>query len=176
MAENYLQGEKVYLRALEPEDLEILYGMENDPATWDISNFSVPYSRYLLKQYIADTQSDMFADRQLRLIIVERKTNEVVGTLDITDFVPMHMRGEVGIAVRKEHQAKGYASEALQLLATYVFGFLNFRQLTAHVLSKNEVALHLFKKAGYEECGRLKDWWRIENRYEEVVLLQILRP
>ncbi|MBE6286618.1 MAG: GNAT family N-acetyltransferase [Mediterranea massiliensis] len=174
MSDNYLQGEKIYLRVLEPEDLEVLYMMENDPQTWDISNFSVPYSRYLLKQYIADSQSDMFADRQLRLMIVEKESDEVAGTLDITDFAPMHMRGEVGIAVRKNFQAKGYASEALHLLAEYVFRFLNFRQLTAHVLANNETALSLFQRAGYEECGRLKAWWRVGNNYEEVVLLQKL--
>lgn len=103
----FFQGELVRLRAMEPEDLEVLYRMENDPETWDVSNFTVPYSKYVLKQYMEDSQSDMFADRQLRLMIVRCEDGQVVGTVDVTDFVPMHRRGEIGIAIRKIFQGKG---------------------------------------------------------------------
>ena len=37
---------KVVLRALEPEDLDLLYGIENNPEVWDVSPTNVPYSRY----------------------------------------------------------------------------------------------------------------------------------
>ena len=38
----------VKLRAIEPEDLDILYGIENDMSLWNDSITSVPYSRYML--------------------------------------------------------------------------------------------------------------------------------
>ena len=104
---------------MEPEDLEIMYAMENDPQMWDVTNFSVPYSKYVLRQYMENSQCDMFADRQLRMMIVRREDDAVVGTIDITDFAPMHSRGEVGIALRKEYQGNGYASDALRLLCDY---------------------------------------------------------
>lgn len=117
-------GECLHLRAMEPEDLEIMYAMENDPRTWDVTNFNVPYSKFVLRQYIENSQCDMFADRQLRMMIERREDAAVVGTIDITDFAPLHSRGEVGIAVRKEYQGNGYAKEALKLLCDYAFGFL----------------------------------------------------
>ena len=110
MKPSYFVSERIRLRAMEPEDLETMYAMENDPQTWDVTNFSVPYSKYVLKQYMENSQCDMFADRQLRMMIVRCEDNAVVGTIDITDFAPMHSRGEVGIAVRREYQGKGYAS------------------------------------------------------------------
>ena len=42
------------LRPLEPEDLDWLYSIENDTALWDTSNTDIPYSRYALRQYIAE--------------------------------------------------------------------------------------------------------------------------
>ena len=92
--------------------------MENDPASWDASNFSVPYSRHVLSEYIVQSQSDLFADRQLRLMIVRGGDGEVVGTIDLTDFSAFHRRGEVGIAIREAHQGHGYAKEALHSLPT----------------------------------------------------------
>mgnify|MGYP001201093643 FL=1 len=42
MKSSFFINERVRLRAMEPEDLEIMYAMENDPQTWDVTNFSVP--------------------------------------------------------------------------------------------------------------------------------------
>lgn len=172
MNTDYLSSKSLYLRAMEPEDLEVMYEMENDPQTWDVSNCSVPYSKYVLRQYIENSQCDMFADRQLRLMMVRREDDVVVGTIDITDFAPMHARGEVGIAVRKAYQGRGYAKEALEMLCEYVFGFLCLKQLVAHVGADNEASLHLFKSCGFEVCGLLKEWWRVQDTYTDVVLLQ----
>ena len=56
-----------------------------------------------------------------------------LGTIDITDFVPLHSRGEVGIAVHKDYRQQGYATDALKLLCEYAFDFLSLSQLFAHV-------------------------------------------
>ena len=80
MNKQFLANETLYLRALEPEDLTELYEIENDPSLWDVSNITVPYSKFVLRQYIEATQSDMFADRQLRLMIVRYSDHKLLGT------------------------------------------------------------------------------------------------
>jgi hypothetical protein len=47
-----LKGETIYLRALEPNDLEFVYAIENDQSIWAVSNTHTPYSRFLVKQYL----------------------------------------------------------------------------------------------------------------------------
>ena len=39
MKQSFLTNDRIYLRAVEPEDMDIMYEMENDPSMWDISNF-----------------------------------------------------------------------------------------------------------------------------------------
>ena len=82
MNKSYFCSERVRLRAMEPEDLEVMYSMENDSRTWDVTNFTVPYSRFVLKQYIENSECDMFADRQLRMMIVRVEDDAVIGTID----------------------------------------------------------------------------------------------
>ena len=43
---------EIHLRALEPEDLDFLYEMENDESLWEVGNTNVPYSRQVLLDYI----------------------------------------------------------------------------------------------------------------------------
>lgn len=176
MMNSFLMNERIYLRAVEPEDLDIMYEMENDPAMWDISNFTVPYSRYVLRQYIECSQCDVFSDKQLRLMIVRKEDNCILGTLDITDFVPLHMRGEVGVAIYKDYRQQGYAADALNLLCDYAFRFLSLTQLVAHVAVDNEPCMKLFASCGFTACGLLKKWLLVEGEYKDVALLQRLNP
>lgn len=173
---SFLSNERIYLRAVEPEDLDLMYEMENDPAMWDVSSITVPYSRYVLKQYIENSQSDMFADKQLRLMIVRREDNRVLGTIDVSDFVPLHSRGGVGIALQKSYRKEGYASDALRLLCDYAFRFLAIRQLYAHVALDNEASVQLFKSNGFVQSGLLKEWLRTPEGYRDVLLMQRFNP
>ena len=60
---------EVTLRAIEPEDLDLLYLIENDTKLWHVGATNVPYSRYTLHDYIATSSDDNYADRQVRLKI-----------------------------------------------------------------------------------------------------------
>ena len=83
---NLLQNKTVCLRAPEPEDLELLYSWENNPEWWEIGNTLAPYSRYLLKEYIAESHRGIFDLKQLRLMIDLCSTGATVGMLDLYDF------------------------------------------------------------------------------------------
>ncbi|RZJ63737.1 MAG: N-acetyltransferase, partial [Flavobacterium sp.] len=64
-----LQGDAIYLRALEPEDLDFIYAIENDEAVWEVSNTQTPYSRFLIRQYLENAHQDIYEAKQLRLAI-----------------------------------------------------------------------------------------------------------
>lgn len=176
MKQSFLMNDRIYLRAVEPEDMDIMYEMENDPSMWDISSFTVPYSRFVLRQYIEGSQCDVFADKQLRLMVVRKDDRSILGTIDITDFVPLHSRGEVGVAIHKDYRRQGYATDALNLLCQYAFDFLSLTQLYAHVAVDNEVCRTLFSSCGFVESGLLKKWVRVGGEYKDAVIFQNLNP
>ena len=168
----YLQGPHIQLRALEPEDLDMMYTIENDTSLWYVSNRQVPYSREVLRQYIINSQADLYADKQVRLMMELRTTHETVGAIDLFNFEPLHRHAEVGIAVLQAHQSKGYATEALQLLCDYAFRFLGMEQLVAHIASDNTCSMQLFSTCGFTPCGTLKRWWNVEGTFKDVTLMQ----
>ncbi|MCD8260752.1 MAG: GNAT family N-acetyltransferase [Bacteroides sp.] len=174
MKKEFLKGEKVFLRPVEPEDLETMYAIENDPQMWDISSFTVPYSRYVLRQYIQETQYDIYCNKQLRLMIVERKSGKVTGTVDLSDFSPLHLRAGVGIALLKEYRGQGYGSETLKLLTEYAFEFLHLKQLYAHIACSNKSSIALFTHSGFLVIATLPAWIRDGTEWEDALLVQII--
>lgn len=170
----YLTSERVYLRALEPEDLELLYRWENNAELWSVGNTLAPYSRFLLKEYIAESHRDLFDLKQLRLIVELRSTGAAVGMVDLFDFDPQHRRAGTGVLLDPLYQGVGLATEALELLAEYAFSFLKLHQLYAHVPAKNEPSKALFARCGFAASGVLSDWISTSEGFSDVFVMQRL--
>ena len=90
-----LQGEIINLRALEPEDLELLFNIENNKEFWEISTTITPYSKFILRQYLENSHRDIYDVKQLRLVICKAADNEPVGLIDLFDFDPRHKRAAI---------------------------------------------------------------------------------
>ena len=167
-----LKGENVYLRALEAEDLDFLYELENNMEIWEISGTITPYSKQVLKLYLENAYRDIYDVKQLRLCICT-KNNEAIGLIDLFDFDPKNQRAGIGIVVLESaNRNKGVGAEAIEILCKYAFTVLNLRQLYANVGEENEASIHLFKKMGFEEVGVKKDWIRSEGTFKNELLFQ----
>ena len=138
----------ISLRALEPEDLDLLYEVENDERAWSVSASRTHFSRFSLRQYLAGQPADAFQAGELRLVIADGK--EAVGLIDLTNFSPMDGRAEVCILICPAHRGKGYARAALGLLENYARQFLRIRMLYALISARhNPVSLCLCVHSGF---------------------------
>ncbi len=169
-----LKGDTIYLRALEPEDLDFLYRLENNMEVWEISGTLAPYSKSVLKLYLENAHRDIYDVKQLRLVICD-KQDDAIGLIDLFDFDPKNKRAGLGIVIVDEvHRNKGVGSEAISLLTDYAFNVLNLRQIYANILEDNESSIHLFKKLDFKEIGVKKDWIFTNRGYKNEVLFQKL--
>ena len=145
-----LKGKNIYLRALEPNDLEFVYAMENDQNIWEVSNTQTPYSRFLVRQYLENAQQDIYEAKQLRLAICQDEDFPAIGLIDLFEFDPKNNKAGVGIVIQQDDNRKqNIGSEALELLIKYSFYNLNLHQLYANISIENEASIALFTKFGF---------------------------
>jgi diamine N-acetyltransferase len=165
----------IQLRALEPEDLELLYKWENNDEYWINSNTITPYSRFTLKLYIENAHKSLYESGQLRLMIDLSTEKITIGTIDIFDFDAYHRRAGIGILIAEEkYRHKGYATTSLQCLINYCFETLQLHQLFCNIVENNMESLELFKKVGFKEIGIKKDWIKTTDSYLDVKMFQLL--
>jgi diamine N-acetyltransferase len=170
-----LKGESIYLRALEPNDLEFLYEVENNESIWEVSNTQTPYSRFLIKQYLKNAHQDIYEAKQLRLAICKDQNFPALGLIDLFDFDPKNNRAGVGIMIQnKQDRNSGIGSEALGLLIRYAFRKLNLHQLYANINPENKPSVSLFTTFGFEEIGTKKQWNLVEGQYKDETLFQLI--
>jgi diamine N-acetyltransferase len=172
MIHHKLEFGKIRFRALEPDDIDLLYEWENDAEIWEVSNTYEPFSKYILAKYIKDSQRDIYESKQVRMII-ETLEGKAVGAIDLFDFDPFHFRAGVGILIHDEKDRRmGYANDALQLLSNYAGNYLRLHQLFANITADNLASIQLFKNNGFELTGTKKDWRRTTDGWKNELFFQ----
>jgi len=167
-----LENERIRLRALETTDVDKLFIWENNRANWRVSQTLTPYSRHVLIDYV-NTASDVFTDKQLRLIIEEKESQTAIGTVDIFDCDFKNKRAGVGILVAEpDKRRKGFASEVMEVLLPYCFKTLSMHQVYCSIFTDNSESIKLFEKFGFEKVGVKKDWTYHQGRFYDEVLMQ----
>ena len=163
----------IRLRALEPSDLELLYLWENDPEVWRVSGTLSPISRERLARFIEEQNYDLYATRQMRLII--EAEGAIVGSIDIFDFDPQHRRFGIGILIYQESDRRnGYAKEAIETVVEYGRNTLNLKQIWANIAADNIASIALFESCGFSKCAHRKEWINRGGEFIDEVEYQLI--
>lgn len=170
-----MKYQQIRLRAMEPEDLELLYEWENNASYWQISNTISPFSKFTLKRYLKNSHKNIYETGQLRLMIEVIEPKATIGTIDVFDFDAFHRRAGLGILIADEaFRRKGYGSMALRCLTNYCFKTLQLHQLYCNILANNCESIDLFKKIGFVQCGLKKEWVKTPDGYIDEYIFQLI--
>ena len=124
-----------------------------------------------------DSALDIFATKQLRMMIDLNEPDDkfkTIGSIDLFDFEPTHLRAGIGIMILKEYRGKGFASEALELLIQYAFHTLQIHQVYSNISPANIESIRLFESKGFHLVGIKHDWNRVHNLWQDECLYQLV--
>lgn len=164
------------IRAIEPEDLELLYTIENDTSLWWLSSQTAPLSRYHLRQYVASNEADIYKDGQVRYVIeIMSATGQPApaGLIDLFNFSPQHRRAELGIVILREYCGRGIAQQAVSEIIKLSRQVLNLHQLYAVVPADNEASISMLRKAQFRQSAVLPDWLFYASEYHDACVMQL---
>ena len=170
-----MKGEKVFLRAVEPTDLDVIFRWENDQENWLVSNTFNPFSKNVLEQYVFSAH-DLMKDGQVRMMICSADGLKPVGAIDLFELDMAHRRVGVGILLDKLFRGKGMATEALQLLTAHCFDNLGLHQVFCNILAENAESIKLFTGVGFDLVGVKKDWLWHKGEWKHEHLYQLINP
>ena len=167
----FIKRGETALRCAEPDDAKQIYEWENDREVWRVSDNFTPYSFFQVEQFLL-TNNDLIASHQLRLMIdFEGKS---IGCIDIFDYDAINQRAGLGILIDKKYRHQGHAHEALAMTVEYLFTNVMLHQVYCSVDEENTESQHLFLDAGFESCGRRKQWKKTQNGYTDVLEYQLI--
>ncbi|MBP5408139.1 MAG: GNAT family N-acetyltransferase [Bacilli bacterium] len=84
--------------------------------------------------------------------MIEKSSGEFIGNVEIMD--PHDGIGELGIAITKDKQDKGYGKEAIKAIIEYANKVLNINHIFLKAYLYNLRAIHVYTECGFIEKER----------------------
>jgi RimJ/RimL family protein N-acetyltransferase len=150
------QGERVRLRAIEPDDWAVYFAWnQDDEQSRRVSAIPFPQSAEAVRQW-AQQEATRKPEGDAFRFVIENGSGEIVGDLTTHHCDPQAGAFAYGIAIRCDHRRCGYASEAIALVLRYYFRELRYQKATITVFSFNDASARLHEKLGFQLEGRIR--------------------
>ncbi len=178
----FIIGKKVYLRPLNPEDVNETYlSWVNDAeVTKYMETGTFPTSMTQLREYYENTQSNpnMICFAIMRTVIehggsVEGLTHEEhIGNITLNQINWVNRIACLGIMIgKKSCWGKGYGADACKLLIDYAFNKLNLHKVWLGVYEEHTHAVKSYLAAGFKvEAVLKKELYRDEEYHNKVIM------
>ncbi len=152
-------GERVSLRAIEPDDLDRYLVWVNDPEVTRWLALRYPIGREAEREILARlTRANGYGDAAFA--VEDRATGEHLGTISLFDAKPESRVAEIGIFLgAKDRWGEGFGYDALVTLLRFGFWEMNLRRVELSVLDGNTRAKVLYERVGFEAAGRRPGHW-----------------
>lgn len=152
-------GERVALRAIEPEDIDRYLVWVNDPEVTRWLSLRYPIGREGERQ-ILERLSRTNGYENAAFAVDDRETGEHLGTISLFDARPEARVAELGIFIgAKARWGEGIGYDALVTLLRFGFWEMNLRRVELSVLDGNVRAKALYERVGFIEVGRRPGHW-----------------
>ncbi|QKW22128.1 GNAT family N-acetyltransferase [Kitasatospora sp. NA04385] len=166
---SYWTGERVRLRAVEPEDGPLLARLsaqeERLGDVLDPPRSAEGWAALARQKAAADPTAGTY-----QLIIESLADGAAVGTTGVHRADDRSGLFEYGITVGAEHRRRGYAVEAVRLVLRHQFEERRHHKATARVFAHNAPSLALQRQLGFTEEGRLRQHFFVAGEHRDVVL------
>jgi RimJ/RimL family protein N-acetyltransferase len=171
-----LTGDRVVLRPIQSWDRERLYDLVETIEVRALSSSDPPLPVSLEEIEARDRRwlDQPHPDSAWFAIDADEET---VGLCSLHQIDHYHARAEVGIRIGLPYRARGYGQDAVRTLVDYGFRHLNMRKISLRVLADDERAVGAYRKAGFEEEGRLRAHaWYDGALHDELVMAVFREP
>ncbi|MBK9209108.1 MAG: GNAT family N-acetyltransferase [Anaerolineales bacterium] len=171
-----IYGERVRLRATEREDVNNFYAWVNDPDVTRYLSLYLPMSTVDEENWFNSMTQRSQSEKTLVIEVRDGNGWKMIGNCGVFDIDTIGRLGEIGIMLgEKDEWDKGYGTEAMSLLVRHCFETLNFNRVYLRVYAENLRAKRAYEKAGFVEEGRLREAVYKNGKYDDVIIMSVLR-
>ena len=171
-----LQGERVSLREVGPEDAAAAFAWTGDARFFRYTAVQPVTSVAEEAEFLRDAQAQANARPRLQyhLGVVERRSEELIGLVRLGIVAPEFLGGEVGYGLRVDRWGQGLTTEAVRLVIGFGFEQLGLHRIVALCDPDNVGSRRVMEKVGMQPEGRLRQDMRSQGRWRDSLAYAIL--
>ncbi|MBS3737038.1 GNAT family N-acetyltransferase [Candidatus Bipolaricaulota bacterium] len=171
-----IEGRRLCFRPLDKRYIDHYMSWLNDPNT---NRHLGPIIGALFTREKVEEWYEVMKDQNERRVFnlhTKGEENEPIGYCGLYKIDHRNDRATIQVIIGEDdYRGKGYGTEATKLLLDYGFSVLGLNTISLSFMETNNRARAVPKKLGFREAGRLRDYWKVNDKYEDRILMDIRR-
>ncbi len=175
MKDHFISSERLYLTPLTEENAKEVFSYRSDKATNAYQSW-IPEQLVEVKKWISKLDQHKFNTHGTwsQFGILELRTNKLVGDLGIHFIGSENRQIELGCTLNKLYHGKGYATEIMYAVISYLFSELNKHRIMASIDPANKASIALVERLGFRKEGRFIKSYFFKGEYVDDIIYAIL--
>jgi len=166
-----MMGTRLYLSPINTDDADYYIKWLNDEV---VAKNYAQYSSAVSSKSDLDWLFEPSRGVQ-RYAIVLLDGDALIGSVSLHDINSINRTAFIGIFIgEEENRGKGYGAEAIRLLLAYGFKTMNLNNIMLSVHADNFAGISCYKKVGFREAGRRREWVFKDGEYVDVIYMDML--
>lgn len=160
-----LHTPRLQLRALNPPDAPVVFGLYSDPRIMRYRGAPV-FTQPAEADTLINQWSEAFEKQQgVRWGLVLQENNTLIGTAGFTKLNAMNFRAEIGYELHPDNWNNGLMTEALKTITTWGIKQLGLHTIEANIAPENSASKRVLEKLGFEREALFREnyyyegWW-----------------
>lgn len=169
-----IMGRKVTLRAIEPEDLSLLYRWSNDvEICYLVGSWHFPSSMWQMRQWYERIQGDTLNQR----FAIQAPDLGLIGSANLVEINWKDRNAFHGMLLGDPAmRGRGFGTDTVMAIMRYAFEELGLQRLDSSIIEYNTPSMKLYlEHCGWVEEGRRRGWYWRKNRFWDQVLVGTTR-
>ncbi|MCL2342905.1 MAG: GNAT family N-acetyltransferase [Firmicutes bacterium] len=163
-------GKRIYLSPMSADDVDIYIKWMNENVARSFGQYPLVVSSKSDLNWFFEPPTNM-----QRYAIVLLDGDVMIGSISIHNIDHLNRNAFLGIFIgEKEHRSKGYGAEAILLILAYGFNTLNLHNIMLSVDADNVEGIACYKKVGFREVGRRREWVYKDGKYIDRIYMDML--
>jgi len=170
-----IRGDRVYLRAVERDDLERCYAWMNDEELVGTLAMRYPMSLAREADWVERTTRGQDPS-SLTFAICLAEGNRHVGNCGLVQVDRDNRTATLGIFIgEKDCRGRGLGEEAVRLLCRFAFDEMDLHKIRLDVYATNPGAARTYERVGFQREGLLREETYRTGRRIDVIRMGLLR-
>ncbi len=169
-------GRRVALRRFGLPDVETFVAYRSSAAVARYQSWDAPYPREEGERFVRlmMTRHPDTAGEWFQFAVVLRSTGQLVGDCAAMPQAGDPRQCEIGFTSAREHQGRGYATEAARLLVGYLFGGRGKHRITATCDARNTASAAVLERLAMRREGHFRESTWAKGEWTDDLLYALL--
>jgi len=170
-----LESDRLIFREVNPEDVEEIFKIYSDPEVAKYDWFTPINTKDDALSIINHYKNEFINKEEITWGVARKNDNKIIGYCNLGSFDDASIRSEIGYGFNRYEWNKGYATEAIKVLAKFGFEIMNFNRIEATVTLGNEASVKALKKSNFVQEGIFRERTVMKGKFVDDIVLAIVK-